>query len=952
MRTFAQKQSQAPGERLSRPTPQSGTCRPSREAYPTLNVLRTLGTQAVSRSPRGNSETVDSCPDLPPRTGFGHDFSRIPVGEQSAARIQPKLTVGPSRDIHEQEADRVADWVMSEDAGSFPPIAAANGAARLQRFPPPTQEQIELAHQGERLPAEFHVLVEKAASYGLPVKFLRLVEQGVTMTSTGEGGGAQYDPLANILTLSEPEVSAAQSLDPTAASIASGTIPINLYHESTHAWFDLMSGDADVARFVAEQVEYYTGAPVKAGGVTNEPYRMFMEAAATYVEHRVQNWWMAYRWLSFVAQEGLLDEAMVAKARRDYDKAMASDVFGYSYTLQLALPPTREQTETTRPVSAEFKRFMDERILEGKIPDRFEDVTLFAEMIASVAPKPPGQEPAGTLQRSETSEDSNPWTAPPAVDTVLATAGAPLAEATQRHMEGCFGHSFSAVRIHSDTRAAEAARSVGARAFTVGNRVVFGANQYAPETRAGQRLLAHELTHVVQQDGGHTLHRKPAGQRNISRGPIQLMLRKDPLSDAAKQEEVRKKAAIQRHVEQQRKVAGFLDNARKIQPDPKKGYRDPDTLFHNTVGLLDGGKLTLTVLSPTHVSPNLHFDSRVKFDSNSKQSPIGGDYPAVPRAGLEGVVFDDTNAFGKVNLPSPPPSPPNIHTLPPKEEHAPGESVRPPEKAKPVPAPAPPPAPAPFVPGDIFYFTRGLDITEAQLKNTFVHEGQHIADMSPKVPIATGANDVLEAYKSEFRAFWIQPPLPGVGGLAQESIDRLPEPKGKADNSRKLTISKPQDCKICTPPNVSAPAEVKTKLKNPRQEAIFWYIMTNYSAQQYDCCYVYNKNFYDEVNRFAFPESVNLINSDRLMNLNLELPNLNKSMKLPEVNSTKFVVLLTRLDTLDWIFLNDPKLSKPFWDALKIAAPGFLYRGVNALAKKGTKNPVSAADVDKALSGK
>jgi hypothetical protein len=158
------------------------------------------------------------------------------------------------------------------------------------------------------------------------------------------------------------------------------------------------------------------------------------------------------------------------------------------------------------------------------------------------------------------------------------------------------------------------------------------------------------------------------------------------------------------------------------------------------------------------------------------------------------VVFVDTNAFGKVNLPSPPSSPPNIQTLSPKEEHAPGETAPSPEKTKSVPAPAPP-APAPFVPGDIFYFTRGLDITEAQFNNTFVHEGQHIADLSPKVPIATSANDILEAYKSEFRAFWIQPPLPPVRGLGAQAIDSLPEPKGNADNSRQVIISNPRIAK-------------------------------------------------------------------------------------------------------------------------------------------------------------
>ncbi|HEU4713656.1 MAG TPA: DUF4157 domain-containing protein [Pyrinomonadaceae bacterium] len=65
-----------------------------------------------------------------------------------------------------------------------------------------------------------------------------------------------------------------------------------------------------------------------------------------------------------------------------------------------------------------------------------------------------------------------------------------------------FGYDFSGVRIHADTRAHEAARSVNAEAFTLGENVVFEAGRYAPHSDAGRRLLAHELTHVVQQNGG------------------------------------------------------------------------------------------------------------------------------------------------------------------------------------------------------------------------------------------------------------------------------------------------------------------------------------------------------------------------------------------------------------------------------------------------------------------
>ena len=79
--------------------------------------------------------------------------------------------------------------------------------------------------------------------------------------------------------------------------------------------------------------------------------------------------------------------------------------------------------------------------------------------------------------------------------------GQPLPESARAYFEPRFGQDFSQVRVHSDAEAAESAREVNARAFTVGQDVVFGGGQYAPEIMEGQRLLAHELTHVVQQSG-------------------------------------------------------------------------------------------------------------------------------------------------------------------------------------------------------------------------------------------------------------------------------------------------------------------------------------------------------------------------------------------------------------------------------------------------------------------
>ena len=88
------------------------------------------------------------------------------------------------------------------------------------------------------------------------------------------------------------------------------------------------------------------------------------------------------------------------------------------------------------------------------------------------------------------------------VASTLAAGGAPLRSETRRNMEPLFGHDFGQVRVHTGDMAARSAQQTQARAFTVGNDIVFGAGKYAPQTRDGDRLLAHELTHVVQQSGG------------------------------------------------------------------------------------------------------------------------------------------------------------------------------------------------------------------------------------------------------------------------------------------------------------------------------------------------------------------------------------------------------------------------------------------------------------------
>jgi Domain of unknown function (DUF4157) len=127
-----------------------------------------------------------------------------------------------------------------------------------------------------------------------------------------------------------------------------------------------------------------------------------------------------------------------------------------------------------------------------------------AERIASQVLATPSQAALGDasrLQRVAGQSLSETRAAPASVETALAGSGRPLEPALRREMEQRFGRDFSRVRVHTGGTAEQSARDVNARAYTVGDRMVFGAGEFNPETRAGQRLLAHELTHVVQQSG-------------------------------------------------------------------------------------------------------------------------------------------------------------------------------------------------------------------------------------------------------------------------------------------------------------------------------------------------------------------------------------------------------------------------------------------------------------------
>jgi hypothetical protein len=140
-------------------------------------------------------------------------------------------------------------------------------------------------------------------------------------------------------------------------------------------------------------------------------------------------------------------------------------------------------------------------------------------------------EKRGALQRSAENNGAAP-AQPPSVMRVLSSPGEPLSPAIRARFEPAFGRDFNQVRVHADTASARSAHDLNAAAYTVGNDIVFSRGRFAPETPAGSELLAHELTHVVQQ--GNVRREEPLGRADLE--AVDAEERRDRARDVAERE--------------------------------------------------------------------------------------------------------------------------------------------------------------------------------------------------------------------------------------------------------------------------------------------------------------------------------------------------------------------------------------------------------------------------------
>jgi len=190
-------------------------------------------------------------------------------------------------------------------------------------------------------------------------------------------------------------------------------------------------------------------------------------------------------------------QTLLAPSRERVSLARVRDAEGSSWIAARSLQRKASVSPPNDPLEAEADAVAD-RVLRMGDPSLMRSTPALIQRKCSACE----DEDRTRIQTKRTTSDAA-HPAPDTADAVNATkrGGMPLPAVTRAYFEPRFGYDFSHVRVHADAEADSAARSIQARAYTLGRDIVFGGGHYAPNTHAGRHLLAHELAHVVQQGG-------------------------------------------------------------------------------------------------------------------------------------------------------------------------------------------------------------------------------------------------------------------------------------------------------------------------------------------------------------------------------------------------------------------------------------------------------------------
>ena len=265
---------------------------------------------------------------------------------------------------------------------------------------------------------------------------------------------------------------------------------------------------AETARIAAENAKFRAGMTYEPGSAEDLQQKAEQEAIRNVVLKYsggpdIETTIKKYPWLATPQPKTGLQLTLPKPSFGIKPPALLGDEFKLK-------PPSEQKKKEDEPT-------LQKKLSIGASNDPLEDE---ADRVADqvlAAPANPAVGGAPTrIQRVTGQATEGTDTAPGSVDRVLASSGRPMEPALRQDMEQRFGHDFSRVRVHAGGAAEQSAREVNANAYTVGHNVVFGTGRFAPGTNEGRRLLAHELTHVVQQSSSDGDRAEPSSGK---RGP-------------------------------------------------------------------------------------------------------------------------------------------------------------------------------------------------------------------------------------------------------------------------------------------------------------------------------------------------------------------------------------------------------------------------------------------------
>ena len=385
-----------------------------------------------------------------------------PTGECADCRrkrkaMQTKLRINQPGDRYEQEADRVAAAVVG-GTSSRPAISSLGNGAAIQReepkTPPKPNNYDEAAKKIAAALAETQVAKDlKAQAAELGKDFIQSVEGKIIAGSALGGALAAIIASNSELPMQIPEV----PLDFIAPGLKATLVYEGPVQKPTSVSLKLTSksGASVTASYSSTEASGVKPAEQKGGLTLSIPLG---ESAAKKKGGPTD------------AEKYRAETARIAAGQEKF----------------------REGLKTPKE-KAEEQSFVDSYVRSRNV-----DAT------NPLGLPPLKKKEDSLLMRKEAHESAASAVAPPAVDEVLAQSGQPLDRTTRSLMEARFGYDFGHVRLHADGPAAASARAVDALAYTVGHHVVFAAGSYQQSTSAGQRLLAHELVHTIQQGAGAT----------------------------------------------------------------------------------------------------------------------------------------------------------------------------------------------------------------------------------------------------------------------------------------------------------------------------------------------------------------------------------------------------------------------------------------------------------------